>query len=454
MSGVDAIRDCLDGAIPAILATCSAEGEPNVAYLSQVEYVDDAHVALSYQFFNRTRQNVLAHPVARLIATHPRTGARHRLLLHYLRTETGGALFERMKAKLAGIASHTGMSGVFRLLGSDVYRVLSIERVPGPALAAPAPRRSPLAVLRACSESLNAYTELDELLAGALAVFERELDVRHWLLLMLDEAGERLYTLASRGYGASGIGAEIALGEGLIGVAARVGTPVRIGHATAEYGYGRAIRAAAADGGLLDALETEIPLPGLADSRSQIAVPIRACGRLLGVLYAESTEDLRFGYDDEDLLVACAALLGTAMRLLQLEAHAQEGAAAPAPPAAGPAPIADAAPLTVRHYAANDSVFLDGQYLIKGVAGSILWTLLGDYVALGRTSFSNRELRVDPRIRLPGLSDNLEARLILLSRRLAEHEACVRLARTGRGRLELQVGRPLQLVEIAAAEAG
>ncbi|HNK31700.1 MAG TPA: GAF domain-containing protein, partial [Plasticicumulans sp.] len=93
-------------------------------------------------------------------------------------------------------------------------------------------------------------------------------------------------------------------------------------------------------------------------------------------------------------------------------------------------------------------------YLIKGVAGSILWTLLGDYVALGRTSFSNRELRVDPRIRLPGLSDNLEARLILLSRRLAEHEACVRLARTGRGRLELQVGRPLQLVEIAAAEAG
>ena len=179
MSGVDAIRDCLDGSIPAILATCSAEGEPNVAYLSQVEYVDDAHVALSYQFFNRTRQNVLAHPVARLIVTHPRTGARHRLLLHYLRTETGGALFERMKAKLAGIASHTGMSGVFRLLGSDVYRVLSIERVPGPALAAPAPRRSPLAVLRACSESLNAYTELDELLAGALAVFERELDVRH-----------------------------------------------------------------------------------------------------------------------------------------------------------------------------------------------------------------------------------------------------------------------------------
>ena len=53
-------------------------------------------------------------------------------------------------------------------------------------------------------------------------------------------------------------------------------------------------------------LETEIPLPGLAESRSQLAVPIAGGGRLLGVLYVESAEDLRFGYDDEDALVALA----------------------------------------------------------------------------------------------------------------------------------------------------
>jgi adenylate cyclase len=64
---LDAIRICCEGAIPSNIATCSPEGVPNVAYLSQVEYVDPSHVALSFQFFNTTRKNVLANPVARLI---------------------------------------------------------------------------------------------------------------------------------------------------------------------------------------------------------------------------------------------------------------------------------------------------------------------------------------------------------------------------------------------------
>ena len=33
------IRPCLEGAIPAIMATCDPDGTPNVAYISQVVYV-------------------------------------------------------------------------------------------------------------------------------------------------------------------------------------------------------------------------------------------------------------------------------------------------------------------------------------------------------------------------------------------------------------------------------
>ena len=120
---LDAIRACLEGAIPAVMATCDSDGTPNVTYLSQAEYVDAQHLALSFQFFNKTRHNVLANPVVELLVIHPAHGAMYRINARYLRTETDGALFERMKAKLAGIASHTGMSGVFRLRGADLYAV-------------------------------------------------------------------------------------------------------------------------------------------------------------------------------------------------------------------------------------------------------------------------------------------------------------------------------------------
>jgi adenylate cyclase len=440
---LEAIRACLDGGVPGNIATVSPDGIPNIAYLSQVQYVDHEHVALSYQFFNSTRRNILAFPYAKVALIDPLTAAHYRLSLHYLRTESQGPVFEVMKAKLAGIASHTGMSGVFRLLGSDIYRVLDIERVPGQTLPAPAPRQNLLAALRACAEAMHTHADLDALLTGVLASLGAEFDIRHAMVLMLDAPAARLYTVASRGYDASGAGAEIALGDGVIGVAAREGVPIRIGHFSADYSYGRAIRESMRSSGQAAGLETEIPLPGLPQASSQLAVPIRAGSCMLGVLYMESPQDQRFGYDEEDALVALAGQLGMAIQLLQ-QSDIDEAAEPPEPPQPAPG-----ATVVVRHYAENDSIFLDADYLIKGVAGSILRALVRDYVERGRVSFSNKELRLDRRIRLPDLSDNLEARLILLARRLEERNACVRIAKTGRGRFELRVTRPLELVEIA-----
>ena len=113
------IRACFEGAIPAVMATCSEDGTPNVAYISQVYYVDERHVALSFQFFNKTRKNILANPYATVLVLDPAVAAMYRLELRYLRTETEGPRFEGMKAQLAGIASHTGMAGVFRLLSGN-----------------------------------------------------------------------------------------------------------------------------------------------------------------------------------------------------------------------------------------------------------------------------------------------------------------------------------------------
>jgi len=443
MITVDSVRACMEGAIPATVATCAADGTPNVSYVSQVHYVDSGHVALSFQFFNKTRENVLANSRAAVTVIDPRSAAQYRLALEYLRTETEGPLFERMKAKLAGIASHSGMSGVFRLRGADVYRVLGIERVPGRLLPAPPPARNLLAALRASSERLNRCADLGRLLDELLACLDEEFGIGHSMLLVPDGAGTRLYTVASRGYAASGVGSEIPLGCGVIGVAARERTPIRISHMTSDYAYGRAMRERAAAEGLSDMLETMIPLPGLADSRSQLAVPVGAEGRLLGVLYVESTEEMRFSYDDEDALVALATQTGMVARLLQEAAEGQDetpATARAAPPGGTPVPV--------RHYAADGSVFIGDDYLIKGVAGAIFCKLLRDYASEQRTDFTNRELRLDPSIRLPDVSDNLEARLILLSRRLAERCDFLRIEKTGRGRFRLVVARPIRLVEL------
>ena len=242
-----------------------------------------------------------------------------------------------------------------------------------------------------------------------------------------------------------------------MGVAAEQRTPILIPHATTEYSYARAIRDSAERAGLTATLETAIPLPGLADSGSQLAVPIIAGRALLGVLFVESPSDRNFGYQMEDALVAIAGALALAIRSLQ---ENPEGGDIPPPTASSKEPDGVAAAvenhgatITIKHYAADDSVFIGDDYLIKGVAGSILAKLVRDYLCSKRTEFSNRELRLDPSIRLPDLSDNLEARLVLLQRRLAERSACLQMQRTGRGRFRLCATHPVELVEVLAGRA-
>jgi len=439
-----AIRACLEGAVPAVIATCARDGTPNVSYVSEVHYVDSRHVALSFQFFSKTRQNVLENPRATVLLAHPETGEQFRLAVHYQRTEETGPLFECMKAKLAGIASHTGMAGVFRLRGADVYRVDSIESVPGTQSALMPSQPVGLTEVRAAMARLSGAGELAALLDGLLDELERHFGVSHAMVLMRDPARGTLYSVASRGYRQSGIGAEVRPGVGLIGAAAVAQRPIRISHATSEFGYGRAMRADAARHGVTAGIESEIPLPGLPESESQIAVPILAGDRLLGVLFAESTETARFGYDEEDAFSTLASHVGAVAALLEEGAAIHEEGVRPS----GTPPAPRGATLRVRHYAENDTIFVGDDYLIKGVAGAILWRLLGSHARDGRCDFSNRELRLDPAIRLPDLSENLEARLILLSRRLEERCPELRIEKTGRGRFRLHVLRPVELTEM------
>ncbi|HUF97573.1 MAG TPA: pyridoxamine 5'-phosphate oxidase family protein [Ilumatobacter sp.] len=125
-----AISRCLQGEIPSILATCSANGEPNVMHVSQVLVVDEHHVATSNQFFSKTAANLLENPVATLLCPDPDTGLSYKLLVQHARSESSGPFFEAVRTDLDAIATMTGMADVFALRAVDIFRVLDASEVP------------------------------------------------------------------------------------------------------------------------------------------------------------------------------------------------------------------------------------------------------------------------------------------------------------------------------------
>ena len=55
---LEALDRCFEGAIPAVLSTASADGTPNVTFISKAHRVDAERVALSNQFMSKTARNL------------------------------------------------------------------------------------------------------------------------------------------------------------------------------------------------------------------------------------------------------------------------------------------------------------------------------------------------------------------------------------------------------------
>jgi adenylate cyclase len=188
-------------------------------------------------------------------------------------------------------------------------------------------------------------------------------------------------------------------------------------------------------------LEKEIPWPGLARPQSLLAVPMVLLGELVGLLGLESARPLRFMPEDE-------AAVQVVARQLALLVRALPTADDPEPRVPARAGAGGERPVRFRYHAEDDSVFIDDQYIIKGLSGRILHRLVGIFVDDGRTSFGNKELRLDPQLRLSTLRDNLETRLLLLRRRLDDRATPIRLLRIGRGQLRLEVAGAIQLTVV------
>ena len=441
------IRDCLQGMIPSPLATCAADGTPNVTYLSIVQYVDSERVATSRQFFNKTRANLDANPYAQVVVVQASTMRQFALDLHFLHTETEGDAFEAMRANLDAVASHTGMGDVFRLRGVDIYRVercAPTGSLAALATAAPAAAADLMGTLDRYVRRVARCASYDETTRVGLHALDDLFGFTHTILLAADATSGRLFAIASSGYGASAVGAEVDSGAGLIGTAASRRRMVAQADLLRSRPMASAVRGA--EGPVL----REIPLPGLPSARSAAAIPLLVADELLGVLYLESEQAGAFGGALEPVLRIIGTSLAAALA-------ARSGGPAEEPPTVGherrpePDACAPGPAATVVYYQADDSLLCDGEYIIKGVPGRILWRILSEHAASGRIQFSNRELRLDETLGLPPGNDNLEARLLVLRRRLADRGCGITLERVGRGRLELAVARALALEEVTTS---
>jgi hypothetical protein len=392
----------------------------------------------------------------------PLTMQAYRLRLKFIRSEKQGPLFDTMSARIEAIASATGMKGIFKLIAADVFDVLSFEEVEGflsddrPRVEAEAPQlaghRSEVRGLQWVSERITHANDLESLLGAALEALEEYFQFSHTSVLLYDESSDRLTTLASRGYGETGIGAEVPIGQGLIGTAARDRQVLRFSMLDSDLAYGRAIRREAAS----DEKCPDIPLPGLRDARSVLVIPLTLGHRLVGVLSAESRDPMRFGEWHEAYLQIIGNQIALGIdRMIErssVENEAETAAEPRLPQTARKKPTTPVTPgrrkkRTLTYYRKDEAIFVDGEYLIRNIPARILWKLLDESQRTGRTEFTNREVRLDESLGLPPVKDNFESRLILLRHRLQEKCPDVQIVPTGRGRFALQTEAAIEMIE-------
>lgn len=446
------IAGCYEGGVPAVICTADDAGVPNITYLSRVHQVDRDRIAISNQFMSKTSRNIAVNPVADLLLINPQTYEEFRLSIRYERTERRGPVFERLRDDVESLAEVLGLQGVFRLRAADIHRVTAIERVgrAHPPVAQPDQPARSLSALAELTERLQRAPDLDYLIEVAIRGIDEVLGYHHVAMLLLDESGRVLYTIASRGFDEQNIGAEVVLGEGPVGgplgrCALHRSTGLR-----QLSKYGRTVRSSFVASGVRPG--HDVPLPTLSDVDSRVVVPLRSLGQLVGGIVVERRSPGTFTVDDEHCLTVAAGVIASALEQARgLDVlDGQDATIEPAdrgrqhvPPRAD-RQDGDARTI-VRFFEVDGSVFVGGEYLIKGVAGRILRSLVAEHLASGRTDFTNRELRLDRTLDLPGFKDNLESRLLLLKRRLDERDVPLRIDKTGRGRFALDVRARLAL---------
>ena len=170
-----------------------------------------------------------------------------------------------------------------------------------------------LRVLRQVSCELNSTLDMDAIYGIVLRTMDELFGFRHALILLLDEGGRTLSVAAARGYRKPCLGARVALGTGVIGLAARRRKVLRVGNLSRHRAYAAAVRKQIETSGGGTDLDEVPSLPGLPRAETQIAIPLLIQDGLVGVFAVESEERPTFGERDEELASIVGNLAASAI---------------------------------------------------------------------------------------------------------------------------------------------
>ncbi len=159
-----------------------------------------------------------------------------------------------------------------------------------------------LSILAEISQEINASLDLDEVLSTAAAQIKRLIEYEIFAVLLLDENSQQLHFRFAIGHRPEVVeNWRVPLGEGIIGAAASTAQAVRVGDVRNDARY-------------LNALDAV---------RSELAVPLIARGRVVGVLDIESNQADYFTPDQQNILTLVASRISTAVENARLFENAR-----------------------------------------------------------------------------------------------------------------------------------
>jgi DNA-binding NtrC family response regulator/putative methionine-R-sulfoxide reductase with GAF domain len=183
-------------------------------------------------------------------------------------------------------------------------------------------------VLQRVSAEINSTLDFAEICDVALRTMDDLFEFHHANILLLEPDGHTLKVVASRGYESQATGGRVQIGTGVIGIVAKRRKMLHVNNLGQQRAYAAAQRRETMRSDLHASLQDAVPVPGLANAESQIAIPLLMRDELIGVFSIESPVARTFGEHERDLVSIVANQIASAIHNARLYEERRHAAAA------------------------------------------------------------------------------------------------------------------------------